>query len=73
VNRVVSLDDRGLVEEPAGRVVVGGVAGADGTRYDQGTHTLSIGGGLCVVDGRRYGVNRHRIVREVRARARVRL
>jgi hypothetical protein len=67
LNRVVALDERGLVEETVGRIDTG--AG----RYESGTHTLASGGGMWVVDGRRYGVNRHRMLREVRARLRVRL
>jgi hypothetical protein len=67
LNRVVALDERGLVEETVGRIDTG--AG----RYESGTHTLASGGDMWVVDGRRYGVNRHRMLREARARLRVRL
>ena len=65
INRVIALDARGLVEEPAGRVTVGKSA------YGEGVHTLAFGGGLCVVDGRRFGRSRHRMARELRARLRV--
>jgi hypothetical protein len=67
LNRVVALDERGLVEVTVGRVDTG--AG----RYESGAHTLASGGGMWVVDGRRYRVNRHRMLREARARLRVRL
>jgi hypothetical protein len=65
INRVVSLDERGLIEEPSGRVVVGK------GRYDAGTHTLAFDGGFCVIDGRRFGRNRYRVMREIGARLRV--
>ena len=64
INRVVSLDERGLREEPAGRLVV------PSGRYGSGTHTLAGAGDLWVVDGRRYGTNRHRRAREIRSRLR---
>jgi hypothetical protein len=64
INRVVSLGESGLVEEPAGRVLPGGGA------YDRGTHTLAFGGGCCAVDGRRFGRSRHRFTRELAARVR---
>jgi hypothetical protein len=62
LNRVISLDDAGLVEAPAGRIVLAG------GRYSSGVHTLSASGALWVVDGRRYGINPHRMGREARAR-----
>ena len=64
INRVVSLDERGLQEEPAGRLVL------PSGRYGSGTHTLAGAGDLWVVDGRRYGTNRHRRAREIRSRLR---
>jgi hypothetical protein len=64
VQRIVSLDERGLIEERVGRVVM------PRGRYESGTHTLAGTGDLWVVDGRRYGVNRHRVRREVRGRLR---
>ncbi len=67
LNRVVALGAGGLVEEPAGRVEV------PGGRYSTGTHTLSTGGGMWVVDGRRYARSRYRFAREVKARLRVKL
>lgn len=63
-NRVVSLDERGLVEEPVGRLRA--VPG----RYASGSHTLSSWNGLWVVDGRRYAHSRYRMTRELAARVR---
>jgi hypothetical protein len=67
VNRVRSLGPAGLDEEPAGRLL------PPAGRYGSGTHTLSTGNGMWVIDGRRYARNRHRFAREVRARVRARL
>ncbi|HET9730956.1 MAG TPA: hypothetical protein VFR41_16110 [Acidimicrobiia bacterium] len=64
LNRVVYLDDRGLAEEIAGRVV------PPRSRYGSGSHTLAPFEGGWVIDGRRYGTSRHRFVREVAGRMR---
>jgi hypothetical protein len=65
LNRVRALGDEGLDEEPLGPLEM------PGGPYASGTHTLSNGGGLWVVDGRRYGFDRHRFMREAMARLRL--
>ena len=64
INAVVTLDDERFEERPVGRVE------ADGDPYPLGRHTLSYGGGLVAIDGKRSVIDRHRSRRELLARLR---
>jgi hypothetical protein len=64
LNRIDRLDELDFREEPVGRVQ------SPAGRYESGTHTLNSFDGRFVIDGRRYGVSRHRMTRELRARLR---
>jgi hypothetical protein len=62
LNEVTRLDESGLVESVLGRLSL------PRSRYSQGSHTLSASADGWVVDGRRTGVSRHRMSRELGAR-----
>ena len=64
INRVDRLDDTGFDETVVETVEI------DPSTYDAGNHTLSYGGGMMAVDGKRRVIDLHRSRRELVARLR---
>ena len=64
INAVVRLDSEWFEERPVGRIA------ADGGPYPEGRHTLTHGGGLIAIDGKRSVIDLHRSRRELVARLR---
>ena len=64
INAVVALDEERFEERPVGRIE------ADGGPYPLGRHTLSYGGGLLAIDGKRLVIDPRRSRRELVARLR---
>lgn len=62
INQVDRLDDTGFEEHVTRTVKFGG------RRYPAGSHTLSSRDGMVAIDARRNVIDRHRSVRELRAR-----
>jgi hypothetical protein len=66
INEVTRLDADWFDERPVGRME------AEAGRYPTGRHTISFGGGLVAVDGKRRVIDLHRSRRELLARIRKR-
>ncbi len=64
INAVVRLDTEWFEERPVDRIA------ADGGPYPEGRHTLTHGGGLIAIDGKRSVIDLHRSRRELVARLR---